>query len=331
MRYTEITWHTVWGAVRHQWKLFLLTMAVFMLVGGTASFLYARHSPAEPEGSAAALNAADYTDIVVDEQYYYACGDRLTAAYDSARQYLTVLKTDSTLSAAQKASLEESGKQLNTFSQTRLQGIQSALGVTETLYIPASAMEAAADIYTEKLQVTQRSLVQAQNAVDILKGVSSQKLPIDTSAEDYQKLLDTAALLGDYQNAKQIYAGFLDQLSNQADTTAQRSSEMESRLRLALGELNPLIDSISQKAVGIAGENHLNITVKYDTKNTATVVVNHTHRGVSAKENIKVLLLFCTLIGAWCGVFLCICQEGRRELHMSRSKRIMNRQHTEER
>ncbi len=99
-------------------------------------------------------------------------------------------------------------------------------------------------------------------------------------------------------------------------TTGQTDAAEQSRHTGALIDAaavaqNQLAERLDALAGEIAVENHLLVRVSADP---VSVLIYHTHRAVSARENFLVLTLFCTLTGVCAGAYLCLCREAKNRL-----------------
>ncbi len=307
MKVTEISLHTIWDAFRHQWKIFLLTVLVFALLGIGAGVLFAEKGAAPAAGSAQEIEPLSLADILYDDQYYQSCGDALYQQYDMSRQYLSFLSGQSVPEEWQET-LEDLQEELSVFYKAYYQKIRVALNSWDTLYVPPEFMEEQTAKYEQLLRQARYDLISAEAAAEIVKSMDAPSIEGKGILQSYEELLSQAADYGSIKRDISRYEHILEQLSVDSAVMLENSREMDQWVDEAVDRINSIGAAISQAAEELAEDQNWNIefTQSWDQYE---FLVKHTHGESTRQESFAVLVLFCTLCGICVGGFLAVCRE----------------------
>lgn len=312
MKSMEITFQTLTGTLKHQWKIVLATLVLFALIGVGAGKLYAGTLSADAGGRADELAPVDFSTIAQDANYYYFCGEALQDALNQTIIYVRTLAEEATLTGVQKAALLEYKEALDLFEREHFRPIQKALDRKENQYVPTEHIREVEEYYEQKVSDLQRDIIISGEAAELIKNMQAPAFQTESIAQSYEGLLAAAAMYGSQLREIRLYETILDNLADRK-TVLANGRWMESALEEAVAELNPLMADISAAAQEIAQENYLDYLVGYNIDGEMQMTLNHTHRAVSAQENFAVIVIFCTLVGACAGAFFALCREAKAE------------------
>lgn len=307
MNNRNITFETVFNAIKHQMKFMLLTVLIFALVGAGAGWWYARNTEVPASGHAEALAPVDYSQVPYSYNYYIDSQNYLIASYNNTKIYINFLLENINISEEHRTRLLDCSKRLEEFDGSSITLLQALLRPRDTLFIPPEFMDDAVIRYEGVLRNIELNLIEAENAKELLQSMDAPNV----ENNDYNSLLSLAAQYGSYQMKKQEYTAILDQLRNNPDQIRTQSRQAERLLQTLAAKLNVLTEELSQIADQIANENAVNLSLTYLDNDSIEIELTHTHTAASSEENFAVLFLFCILVGICCGLFFAICREAK--------------------
>lgn len=305
MKYSDITFKGIWRALRRQWKVLLLCIAVFAVIGVGAGFLYADSQSAPADGTAGSFPFVDFSEIVYDKDYYTACYQKLSSTHTNINTYLSALLSDSSISAAQKEQLRQMQQSLTEV----LVPLKEAYGKMDAMYFPPEFRDMVIENYEKLLEGTRRSLIVSEAAVELLKEMQAPVITSDSITKSYEALLSQAANYGTYLRNIDTYQQTIDRLNNDYHLIRAESAQVSDELEKAAVALNDAIEDINVAARQIAAENFIHINLSYDSNGAILTTVTHTHDESSAQDVFAILVIFCVLVGVCCGAFFAICRE----------------------
>lgn len=313
MKELDITFSTILHAFKHQWKCFFATVLIFSLLGAGAGCLYAGRGAASASGSAEPLQETDFSNLDYNKDYYNACYNSLSLAYQNAVSYLNTVSEEKTLTSEQSQQLMEYSMELQTYNKETLLPIKTTLGLTGKLYIPEEFLQDCVTEYESKLLDIEYSLILSEQAAEIVKSMDAPALDNEDITKTYSSLLSQANNYGYLLKNKTIYGEYLDLLQNHMDQVQADSRKIERMLNTALRKLNKATAEICATVDSIAQEKHLNISMQYDKNGAVTAAIAHTHRAATSQESFLAIFLFCVLTGICGGAFFAVCLEARYE------------------
>ena len=304
MNRSEITLKTMLSAIRHYWKICVITTVIFAIVGAAAGAWYAPKAEVSAQGDAQDLMPISYSDTVRDEYYYARCAKLLDNAYSAIDGYLEALKKEQGLAADSSdiLSLYEQSKQLQTAD---FLPIQEALD-SDVLYVLP-------DCIPQALTKCRENLVRLSH-------------------------MDLASEIDHGIFCKNLMDAFIEQLENAPEKVAANAKTMDEMLTKAADHINALQIEINRIAEEIAIQKNVHIRLdenlstytsisdfnqlKIDAKRNAankdaekdetesvSVLVLHTYRAAGGREAFAAILLTTTLVGVCCGAFWSISKE----------------------
>lgn len=305
----EISFRAIAGAVKHHWKLLLLTLVLFSAVGAGAGYFYADRGSVEAAGAADALESAEILARSDEMDYYSKYYSALELDQKNAQTYLDAFSGLSDLSEEDCAALEDLEKQLSRFSKDELKPILDRLDVVDAIYVPENCIPDLIEKYRNALASTQRELIAAEAAAKLLATMDAPVLEDEGIRSSYGALLNRAYNYTTYLRDQEKYTQMLERLETDTASILADSRELYQMEVQAGKQLSRLMEQISEMADDLAQRMYLNISGTYDTGGVLTVDIVHTHTAVSAQENFQIIWLFCTLSGVCVGAFLALCRE----------------------
>lgn len=303
MNRTEITLKTILSAIKHYWKICVITTVIFAIVGAMTGAWYAPKAETTAQGDAQDLVPISYSDIVRDEYYYARCAKLLDNAYSALDGYLEALKKMKGLAADSSIlSLYEYSKQLQIADFLPIQG---ALASDDLYVLPECIPQALTKCKGNLVRLSHMSIVSQINYGFF-----------------YRNMMDV----------------FIEQLENEPEKITANAKTMDEMLAKAADHINALQTEIDRIAEEIAIQKNIHIRIdenlseytsisdynqfKIDAKrNTAdddaekgeikpvSVLVLHTYRAAGGREAFAAILLTTTLVGVCCGAFWSVCKE----------------------
>lgn len=305
----EITFGSFTGAVKHHWKLILIFLLLFSLLGAGAGYLYAPHDTADIGGQADTLEAIDFRMIVEDGNFHANRRAALNLSCDQCSVYLNTLVGLSSLSSEQKEAILELQNRLSEFSTFSYAPISAKLSATDAIYVPDSYIPTLIEQCENNLAAVQHNLIASEQAVDLLKNMEAPSLENEDTLTYYNNLLKLAYNYGSYLQQQERYTNMLDALKKHTASVRTAGKEMTQMQDAAAEELNALIEDVNALATTLAQDHRLKFTATYDDKENLTVTTTHTHGEATAQDNFLIIWIFCTLVGLCSGAFLAVCKE----------------------
>lgn len=305
----EITFASFAGAVKHHWRLLLLTLVLFSAIGAGASYFYAERGAAELIYHADAARPVSFQDIRPESNYYYVCQDALEKASSDLRAYLDSIASVSTLTEEDRAAISAQRKEIEDFEREQLAPLRKQLNGLDAIYVPERFLPVLIEDYESSLAATERNLISAAAAAEIVKGMAAPSVSDEASLSNYNALLSRAYNYTSYLQDLDAYRTRLERLKSEEDMIRADGREMARQQKAAADALNALGKRTAEFAEELAEKRLLNITVQYSADNALTVTASHTHSAATAQENFQIVWLFCTLSGLCVGAFLALCRE----------------------
>lgn len=305
----EITFASLLGAVKHHWKLLLLTLVLFSAAGAATGWLYADREAAEAAGGADALKPLSVTAKADDMDYYTAYRSALTQSADNAQIYLNALLGLPGLTDEETAALTARQTELTDFSKRVLAPISTKLSAVDAIYVPESCLPALTAQYQNSLASVQRELIAAEAAAEIIKNMDAPATENETILSYYNSLLSSAYNYPSYLRDQAAYTLRLERLENDADAIRADCRALEAMEDEAAQTLDRLTEALSALADTLAKEHCLQLQTDYNEAGTLSMTVLHTHADASAQDNFLLMWLFCTLCSLCVGAFLAVCRE----------------------
>lgn len=310
MKYPEITFQTVLGAIRHQWKVLLVSVVLFTLLGVGTGFAFAEKGAAPDAGEAVALEDVSFDSILPSAGYYERCKNSLIKRQKDVVDYIQQVSADHTITKEQRALLNEQLRLLQNYKDSALLPLQIAWLDQGAIYIPEEFIASQTALYESRAASTRLSLIRTEAAVELLKTMDSPDAESDKANNIYSSLLSDAAKYGSLKVALTKYEAALSQLKDHTDEVIAQSHQMEQQLNAAKSELNQLQEELSTVLDTIARENHLLLNADFAGDKMA-VTITHTHDLATSQEAFEILVIFCCLTGICLGLFLAVCQEAK--------------------
>ena len=305
----EITFASFIGAVKHHWRLLLLTLVLFSAIGAGAGYFYAERGAAELFYHADAARPVSLQDIRLESNYYYACQDELEKSGSDLCAYLDSIASVTTLTEEDRAAISAQRKKIEDFEREQLAPLRKQLNGLDAIYVPDRFLPALIEDYESSLAATERNLISAAAAAEIVKDMAAPAVSDEASLSEYNALLSRAYAYTSYLRDLDTYRARLERLRSEEDMICADGREMARQQKNVTGALNALSKQTAEFAEELAEKRLLNITVQYSADNALTVTAVHTHRAATAQENFQIVWLFCTLSGLCVGAFLALCRE----------------------
>lgn len=307
MKWTEITFRTVWDAIRHQMRAFVAALCLFMLLGLGLGWVYSDRTAAPAEGGAEPLMLSPLSDIPESVTTYSEWNKLLTTGVQNASLYLDTL-SNAGLTSEQTKAVNALRLRLTELQNEALSPIKDSLSDPFGIYVPEAFLDEYAASVEQQLKTYRLNVVTYSAAVELLKSMDAPTLENEAVAKSYTSLLNQAVAYG---SALQTIAK-LEQIQKKLedrDAVLADGAVLEAALLKAEKELDALVDEINQTTDTIASEAHLLIRLTYDANGTATVTLTHAHDEVLPQDNFAATVLFCTAVGAALGLFLAVWRE----------------------
>ncbi|MEY8261595.1 hypothetical protein AALA80_14760 [Oscillospiraceae bacterium 50-60] len=303
MRVFNITFHTINGAFRHQWKTILLFFLSFSILGAGAGWFYQNRLAAEANGSADALPV-----ITFSEEAYQNLTNRLeilSKSCDYTKDYLNVFMS---LPDWEKENIV---KQNEIFEKEVLDNFALLQETIAELpvYISKEGIDQRTSELEKSLSDYRDSLVCAEEAAQLVGKVTAIANADKRSQGVYYDLLKQASSIGNLKVKIADYERKLEQIQEQPDILIRKSREIDREIDAFLENLNEINKTISDTANDIAENANLLITIETDEDGVVTSSLTHGHRDSSAEENFQILFIFFMLTGLCVGVFFSVYRE----------------------
>ena len=305
----EITFGSFAGAIKHHWKILLLSLALFSALGTGAGYFYAERGAAERFYHADTIKSVSFQTIRKDQDYYFSCQSSLEKACSDLCAYLDSISAVSTLTQENLAAISTQRKKIEDFEKDRVAPIRKQLNKADAIYIPDQLLPTLIEDYENALASTERNLISTAAAAEIVKDMAAPAVSDEDSLSTYNALLSRAYAYTSYLQDLDTYRTRLERLRNEVDMIRADSREMGQQQKAIAEALNSLAVQTGKFAEKLAEECLLNIEVQYNPEDVITVTASHTHRAATAQENFQLIWLFCTLSGLCVGAFLALCRE----------------------
>lgn len=312
MNNSEISLRGCWNAVKHQWKLMLAFILCFAVLGVGAGLLLAPRLSAGAEGGAEKLEYVDFEELDYSPDYYGSRVDALQKAWEDLKSYWASVYGEATLTEQQIQSLEALGEELDDFETRQLQMLRDLVNNPQTFTVPESQMDATIAACKAELQETRLSLLEAAQAVELVK---TMQVPAGTTEEalaSYTAMMQKAESYGALLKEEAYLEMVLDRLQNEPEQVQSDSQTMEKLLEQSVEEFNALLDETYACVNGIAEANYLAIT-PVEQNGKLQAAISHTHGAATSQEAFVILTLFCILVGICSGLFFAIYREAKME------------------
>lgn len=312
MNYQEMTFSAMVAALRRHWKAWLLTAAVFALVGCAAA-LFLTGTDAAAAGEAEKLEGVDLEELEEDSGYYQAWLQAMQKKYNETETYIASMQADSTATKEQiKALTVFYRKKVAKFQKEQLIPLQKTLAREDVLLVPERFLPQMEEELEESLLENEKGLQISQSAAELLKSMEAPRIDNESVSASYAKLLSQAAALGEYQVGAASCREKLDRLQNNLQEVLTESRDFQRELDAAMQAQNALLKELNQFASEFARENHVNLLQDQDEDGKLKVVLEHTHGADSRSQRAVVLLVFCVLVGICAGAFFAVCMDVRQ-------------------
>lgn len=316
----EVSFGTLIGAAKHQWKTILVSLLLFSLIGAGGGRWYASRTAVDQFFHADALEFVDLKEIEQDRNYYQNRQNILSRSCTNVQTYLNGILSVTTLTKEDQLLLKQQLDEVELFNQNTLIPIANQLNAVDAIYVPEDYIPMLIQEYENNLASVQRNLIASEQAVELLKTMDAPTLEHEAVLNNYNALLSRAYSYGTYLMQKEQYTQLLQKLED-TETIRSNNREITKLQDAAARELNALIGDVNEQAAKLAEERLLNIKTTYDDNDALSVVADHTYRATTTQENFLVVWSFCTLTGLCFGAFLAVCREAGAFSRWNRSKK----------
>ena len=121
---------------RRDWKLFLVIVAGFLLLGLAAGFFFSGRASAEGSGSAQAWEPVDFAEVPMGITYYVDCYDYIKEQRKVLCSYIDGVRNDSSITESQQEQLLEMKEEILIFDEDELVPIYWDLNAPDAFYLP---------------------------------------------------------------------------------------------------------------------------------------------------------------------------------------------------
>ena len=136
MNNRELRFQDLVSGFRRDWKLFLVIVGGFLLLGLAAGFFFSGRASAEGSGSAQAWEPVDFAEVPMDTTYYGNCYDYIKSQHQVLCSYLDGVRNDSSITEEQQEQLLEMKEEILTFDEDELAPIYWDLNAPDAFYLP---------------------------------------------------------------------------------------------------------------------------------------------------------------------------------------------------
>ncbi len=318
----SITFHTVAGALKRRWKLILISILIFSLLGAGGGFLFSGRGMAQPGGAAGPLKPVDFSLVPHTQDYYTGCLNAVDSTINILNNYLSTVSTcikaedgnlnTSGLAEVQQADLDALSGRIQVLKSSRIAPLRSALSEAGAVYAPEEYLDSMAERYAQDLETIQMDLIAAQAAAETVRQMDAPDFD-GSFTGSYATLLAQAANYGALLRSQAVMEKYLDNLENHLPAVRAECRRVERELESLQTEANEILNDFALLADSIAKKAGLTFTPNTTDKGSTEIVVTHAHRASSSQESFAVIVLFCVLVGLCLGVFLAVCREAKEE------------------
>ena len=311
MRKFEITFGSFGAAIKHHWKMVLVSLLLFSLVGAGAGYWYASNTTADHFFYAQQLEFFGFDEVKLDEDYYKNRQEILSLTCKNTKEYLAGIRSVTTLTQEDRLLLDQQTEKIELFIQEAMEPIDTQLNATDAIYVPGECIPLVIKEYENSLASVQRNLIVSTEAVELIKNMDAPTLENESVLANYNTLLSRAASHGTYLMQQEQYTKILEKLQD-AGVIQTESRKLGRMQDAAARELEDLLAEVNEEIASLAQERLLNIVATHDADGVLSVTISHTYRATTAQENFLVVWSFCALTGLCFGAFLALCREARR-------------------
>lgn len=300
MNNRELRFQDLVSGFRRDWKLFLVIVGGFLLLGLAAGFFFSGRASAEGSGSAQAWEPVDFAEVPMGITYYVDCYDYIKEQRKVLCSYIDGVRNDSSITESQQEQLLEMKEYILSYDEEELSPIYRDLKTSDAFYLPDELRQSTIDKYHRERNTLLQNISKSEYArslLDTVGGLSTSNAAVN---EIYASILSQAAEYRQLQLDLEQLDTRLNLLENEYPALRQASEEMAQRLDDAARALDARAEEAVALLEEIAQENHLNITFSTEQEDV-TVQVDHTTRPATRQEAFAAFVLFFTLSGICIG------------------------------
>nr|WP_326189305.1 hypothetical protein [uncultured Oscillibacter sp.] len=307
MNNRELRFQDLVSGFRRDWKLFLVIVGGFLLLGLAAGFFFSGRASAEGSGSAQAWEPVDFAEVPMDTTYYGNCYDYIKSQHQVLCSYLDGVRNDSSITEEQQEQLLEMKEEILTFDEDELAPIYWDLNAPDAFYLPDELRQSTLAQYQQERETLLQNISKSEYARSLLDTVGGLSTSDAAVNEIYASILSQAAEYRQLQLDLEQLDSRLNLLENEYPTLRKESDEMAQRLDDAARALDAQAEEVVALLEEIAQENHLNITFSAEQEEVA-VQIDHTTRPATRQEAFAAFVLFFGLTGVCVGGFTAVCR-----------------------
>ena len=293
---------------RRDWKLFLVIVAGFLLLGLAAGFFFSGRASAEGSGSAQAWEPVDFAEVPMGITYYVDCYDYIKEQRKVLCSYIDGVRNDSSITESQQEQLLEMKEEILIFDEDELVPIYWDLNAPDAFYLPDELRQSTLAQYRRERETLLQNISKSEYARSLLDTVGGLSTSDAAVNEIYASILSQAAEYRQLQLDLEQLDTRLNLLENEYPALRQASEEMAQRLDDAARALDARAEEAVALLEEIAQENHLNITFSAEQEDV-TVQIGHTTRPATRQEAFTAFVIFFGLVGICAGGFFVLCRE----------------------
>mgnify|MGYP000967788322 CR=1 FL=1 len=235
---------------RRDWKLFLVIVAGFLLLGLAAGFFFSGRASAEGSGSAQAWEPVDFAEVPMGITYYVDCYDYIKEQRKVLCSYIDGVRNDSSITESQQEQLLEMKEEILIFDEDELVPIYWDLNAPDAFYLPDELRQSTLAQYRRERETLLQNISKSEYARSLLDTVGGLSTSDAAVNEIYASILSQAAEYRQLQLDLEQLDTRLNLLENEYPALRQASEEMAQRLDDAARAL----DARAEEAVALLEE-----------------------------------------------------------------------------
>lgn len=312
MKNQLITFQTLCNAVKHQYKIWLLTILVFTVIGAGAGFLYASRGSSSQAGGAQPLEGVAISQVPYNEEYYFTMLNAIEEYAADCSRYLNQLLEEGSLTEEQIKSLKGYSEALVDYQKMQIIPLKEMLASSARIFVPDEFQSVLIEKYEDKLINARWWFESTKLAAELAKSIEAPRVDNESAMKSYADILDQASQHSLWEVEIQSLETKLNLLKNDAAQVHADGAIAENTLDAAVQSLQSIVNGINHTVNDIAEKNHLEITMDQSSEGLITSI-RHTHAASSTRESFFIMVIFCLLVGICCGFFLAVYRECRAQ------------------
>ena len=238
---------------RRDWKLFLVIVAGFLLLGLAAGFFFSGRASAEGSGSAQAWEPVDFAEVPMGITYYVDCYDYIKEQRKVLCSYIDGVRNDSSITESQQEQLLEMKEEILIFDEDELVPIYWDLNAPDAFYLPDELRQSTLAQYRRERETLLQNISKSEYARSLLDTVGGLSTSDAAVNEIYASILSQAAEYRQLQLDLEQLDTRLNLLENEYPALRQASEEMAQRLDDAARALDARAEPSEYHLLGGAG------------------------------------------------------------------------------